>query len=94
MSRHHIAAGWGGKSATARARIRAAGQVQACIRCGRMIDLDAEPWDAGHRVPLAQGGNVRDYGPEHRGENRRAGGRAGRAVQMRATRSERRMLPW
>lgn len=64
----------------ARAMIRARGQVQACGRCGVDIDLDAEPWHAGHVVDRALGGTDDDVHPEHPTCNMRAGGRLGAAI--------------
>ena len=77
MSQHHKRAKWDSRAAKARARI-AASLPAPCVECGRPVIADMK-WDVGHRVPLSLGGNVLDYGPSHRGCNRKAGGRLGAA---------------
>lgn len=78
MSQHHKRLWTGADSTRARNRIKAGPPIQRCIRCGGAITIaDTRSWDAGHLVDLAQGGSTHRYGPEHRGCNRRAGGKAG-----------------
>jgi len=48
----------------------------ACARCGGVIDV-GEPFDMGHAIGVAQGGQDSELRPEHRLCNRRAGGRVG-----------------
>ena len=44
-----------------------------CPRCGEQITSD-QPFDLGHRVPLAAGGSNGDARPEHRACNRAGAG--------------------
>ena len=81
MSRHHDAAGWPNLNKAARARILAT-LPAPCIECGRPV-IVGQRWEVGHRVPLALGGSVTDYGPSHRSCNRKAGGRLGAAMTNR-----------
>jgi hypothetical protein len=102
MSRWHTAAHHTTRTAKLRPRIQAAidaGADVRCWRCGGPI-LPGQAFDLGHQVDLAQGGDPNDMRPEHRSKtgrcpgNRSAGGKLGRSMQMKKTRSERRMLPW
>lgn len=68
---------------TVRARVNAdlkAGRFVACQRCGREIQM-GQRFDVGHRIDASRGGShdLANLGPEHRGENRSAGGRLGAA---------------
>lgn len=77
-----------------RARVRAAhrtGLEVTCGRCGYPIDPE-QRYDVGHRDP--EGGHGLDnLRPEHRGENRSAGGRTGAAVRGARRARATRMLP-
>lgn len=55
-----------------------AGRPVWCIRCGREIQ-PGQRFDIGHRIDASRGGShsPNNLGPEHRGENRAAGGRLG-----------------
>lgn len=55
-----------------------AGRPVWCIRCGREVQ-PGQRFDIGHRIDASRGGthDLTNLGPEHRGENRRAGGRLG-----------------
>lgn len=73
---------------TRRQQVKAAhkfGQPVPCWRCGRPI-FPGQPFDVGH-IDGALGSTLRELAPEHRGENRRAGGAVG------AARREARRLP-
>lgn len=64
-----------------RARVNAdlkAGRAVWCQRCGREIQ-PGQRYDVGHRIDSSRGGthDLANLGPEHRGENRSAGGRLG-----------------
>lgn len=63
-----------------------AGRPVWCIRCGREIQ-PGQRFDVGHRIDASRGGthNLDNLGPEHRGENRSAGGRLG-ATKTNTTR--------
>jgi len=63
-----------------------------CGRCGRPIDPE-QRYDVGHRDP--QGGHALDnLRPEHRRENRSAGGRQGAAQTARNRSHAAGMLQW
>lgn len=82
MSRHHQAAKWANHAKAARQRVGAT-LPAPCVHCGRIVTADM-PWDVGHVVDLALGGDARTYGPAHRGPcNRRAGGKLGAAMRRR-----------
>lgn len=75
MSRNHAAAKWhGAAQRAARARLQPlvdAGQA-ICARCRRHI-LPGQPWDAGHRVDLADDlSGQHGTAAEHRSCNRSA----------------------
>lgn len=55
-----------------------AGRPVWCQRCGREIQ-PGQRFDIGHRIDASRGGSheMSNLGPEHRGENRKAGGRLG-----------------
>lgn len=58
------------------ARLAAEGSLP-CLSCGLDVTL-ADRWDVGHRVAIADGGDLTDRGnqwPQHRDENRRDGQR-------------------
>lgn len=101
MSRHHRTAHHTARAAKLRPRVQAqinAGTV-ACWRCGQPI-LPGQPWDLGHMVDLADGGNPNDMRPEHRHRtggcpgNRSAGGQRGAALTNSHRRTERRLPNW
>jgi hypothetical protein len=90
MSKHHKAAKWGGSEVT---RMRAvwtariltayrAGRPIKCGRCGKDM-IPGEPFDLGHRHALVEGGDRKDYHPEHRSENRADGARITNARRSR-----------
>jgi hypothetical protein len=100
MSAHHDRVKWASVSKNHRARIRAGGQVQACIQpvhvrgCPRMLDLDLDLWDVGHVHDLALGGDAGLVGPAFRACNRAAGGARGAALVHAARRNTQRMRAW
>lgn len=56
-----------------------------CWRCGQVINR-TDPWDVGHIVDLALGGDPWDpnnQAPEHTGCNRAAGARLGNHLRTR-----------
>jgi hypothetical protein len=66
---------------TVRARVKAdhkAGRPVWCIGCGREVQPQ-QTFDVGHRIDAARGGSnaISNLGPQHRVENRRAGGKLG-----------------
>lgn len=100
MSQHHDAARWASHTKGHRARIRARGRVQPCTQrqhapgCPGMLDLDVDPWDAGHLVDLAHGGQADQVGPTWRKCNRAAGGIQGARVRNAQLRDTQRMRAW
>ena len=56
----------------------ATGNTVPCISCGRPI-APGQRYDVGHRIDASRGGtnNLDNLGPQHRRENRQAGGRLG-----------------
>lgn len=81
MSRAHQDPEYQRNSRILRARVNAdlkAGRPVYCQRCGREIQ-PGQRYDIGHRIDASRGGShaLDQLGPEHRGENRRAGGRLG-----------------
>ncbi len=81
MTSKHTTAEWQRTARLIRAQVKrawATGQEVLCWRCGRPIHED-EPFDVGHLDPF--GGEAPDNAaPEHRTENRRAGGRMGARI--------------
>ncbi|WP_349902612.1 hypothetical protein [Parafrigoribacterium humi] len=63
-----------------------------CWRCGWPID-EEQAFDIGHLNPT-EGHNMANLAPEHRGENRRAGGKTGAAIQNLRRARTTGMLPW
>lgn len=55
-----------------------AGRPVWCIGCGREVQ-PGQRYDVGHRIDASRGGsnNLSNLGPQHRGENRSAGGKLG-----------------
>lgn len=78
------------------ARLARGDQVN-CGKCGRPIQ-PGQRYDVGHRVDASRGGthDLNNLGPEHRHENRSAGGRIGATHTNKATRRARRLpsLNW
>lgn len=74
----------------------ARGEAVPCIGCGRDIQ-PGQRFDVGHRIDAARGGghDLDNLGPQHRRENRRAGGRLGatRTNNTRGTSRQSRGLP-
>lgn len=66
-----------------------------CIGCGWTIQ-PGQRFDVGHRIDLARGGTnaIENLGPQHRRENRQAGGRIGAAKTNGGTRRARRLPAW
>lgn len=60
----------------------ARGESVACIGCGRGIQ-PGQRFDVGHRIDASRGGSneLDNLGPQHRRENRSAGGRLGAAAR-------------
>lgn len=54
------------------------GDSVLCIGCGRDIQ-PGQRFDVGHRIDASRGGShdLENLGPQHRGENRSAGGKLG-----------------
>lgn len=95
MSKHHQNAGWAGPGVTALRVVwrRAIADAVADHRpllcgcgCGQPITLEDE-WDLGHRVSLAEGGDVSNVWPELRAHNRSNGAHLGN--QLRRQRNQR-----
>lgn len=64
-----------------RSQVRAAHKREEpvpCVGCGRPI-YPGMTYDVGHRIDASRGGShaLSNLGPQHRSENRRAGGRLG-----------------
>ncbi|WP_263732565.1 hypothetical protein [Cellulomonas sp. SG140] len=70
----------GGKVRAARALVRRRGRFQQCQRCGCDLDLDQDPWHAGHVTDRMDGGSDLDVAAECPRCNLRAGGRRGAAI--------------
>ena len=75
-----------------------AGRAVWCIGCGREI-MPTQTFDVGHIIDAGKGGthDLSNLGPQHRRENRRAGGRAGAAktnMKRGLSREARRLPPW
>ena len=78
-----------------RAQVTAArkrGAEVTCWRCGWEIDRE-QRYDVGHIIP-GEGHALSNLAPEHRGENRKAGGRQGAAIVNRKRATSTRMLGW
>lgn len=56
--------------------------------------MPGQLWDMGHVQDLAQGGDPNHMLPEHRGHNRRQGGKLGAAITNGKKRQDRRLPPW
>ncbi len=71
------------------------GREVICIGCGRLIQ-PGQAFDIGHRIDASRGGTnaASNLGPQHRRENRSAGGRAGAAKTNTASRKARRLITW
>lgn len=72
-------------------------EVATCIRCHGPIWVgEGEAFDVGHVVDGVRGGGnqLSNLGPQHRGENRREGGRIGAEISGRGKRRERRLGTW
>lgn len=81
MTAHHHDAEYARNARAVRARVRAdhrAGRPVWCIGCGREVQ-PTQRFDVGHIIDAARGGSnqLSNLGPQHRGENRRAGGKLG-----------------
>jgi hypothetical protein len=96
MSAIHRTKEWAALSRLVRARTFL---PAVCVGCGGIIQ-PGEPFDIGHILDAAlypdQALNAANVGPQHRGENRRAGGRQGARIvnQQRKRRATGEMLPW
>jgi len=73
-------------------RARRLGLDVTCWRCGRPIDPE-QRYDIGHINHLGRP-TPDNLAPEHRGENRRHGGRQGAALQGQRRAVATGMLPW
>lgn len=81
MSAGHASPEYQRNARVVRAKVRAdhkAGRAVWCIGCGREVQPQ-QRFDVGHRIDAARGGSnaLTNLGPQHRGENRRAGGKLG-----------------
>lgn len=76
------------------ARLKRGDQVQ-CIGCGQPIQPEQQ-YDIGHIRDSYRGGNntLENLGPQHRKENRSAGGRAGALATNQASRKAKRLPTW
>ena len=76
---------------TTEARLKRGDQVN-CGKCGRPIQ-PGQRYDVGHRIDASRGGThqLSNLHPEHRRENRQAGGRIGAAATNQASRRARRL---
>lgn len=97
-ARHHDAE-FMRNARTVRARTNAdhkAGRPVWCIGCGREV-MPTQRFDVGHRIDASRGGSNRidNLGPQHRGENRSAGGKLGaqKTNNSRGTSRKSRGLP-
>lgn len=72
-----------------------AGDSVPCISCGRPITPD-QRFDVGHRIDASRGGthDVWNLGPQHRKENRAAGGRLGALKTNTNSRRARGLPSW
>ena len=72
-----------------------AGVPVQCIGCGRQITPD-QRFDVGHRVDASRGGThqLSNLGPQHRRENRSAGGRIGALRTNTQSRRARGLPSW
>lgn len=77
MSQHHRTKRWANVAAKARKEIGVQLPLP-CHHCGRPVHADT-PWDVGHIVDLAHGGDAKQYTATHRSCNRSAGGKEGAA---------------
>lgn len=90
MSAKHASTEWRRTVRIIRAQVRKlweSGDDAQCWRCGRPIP-EGLPYDVGHLDPLG-GEGVGNAAPEHRGENRRHGGRIGASITNSKTNSNR-----
>ncbi len=73
----------------------AAGNPVMCIGCGRAITPD-QRFDVGHIIDHHLGGShdLSNLGPQHRRENRSAGGRVGATITNGGSRKSRRLPTW
>lgn len=81
MTGKHTTPEWQRTARLIRAQVKrawATGHEVTCWRCGGLIPEDA-PFDVGHLDPFG-GESPDNAAPEHRGENRRAGGRMGARI--------------
>lgn len=81
MTLRHADPEYARNARTVRTRVKAdhkAGRPVWCIGCGREVQPQ-QTFDVGHRIDAARGGSnaISNLGPQHRGENRRAGGKLG-----------------
>lgn len=98
MSAHHGDPLYLRNAKIVRAQTRAVhtrGEAVPCIGCGREI-APGHPFDVGHIVDAALGGthDLDNLGPQHRGENRRSGGRLGARITNTRTRAQRGLPTW
>lgn len=72
-----------------------AGNPVACVGCGRPITPD-QRFDVGHIIDHHLGGTheLHNLGPQHRRENRAAGGRVGATITNGGSRKSRRLPQW
>ncbi|WP_157156253.1 hypothetical protein [Diaminobutyricimonas sp. LJ205] len=76
------------------ARLKRGDQVN-CGKCGHAIQ-SGQRYDVGHIIDASRGGthDLHNLRPEHRHENRSAGGRVGAAVTNATSRRARRLPTW
>ncbi|WP_341999380.1 hypothetical protein MRBLWH7_000793 [Microbacterium sp. LWH7-1.2] len=72
-----------------------AGRSVTCHKCGREIQ-PGQRYDVGHRIDASRGGthDLTNLGPEHRRENRAAGGRLGALITNTTSRTSRGLPTW
>lgn len=71
------------------------GHSVPCIGCGRPIQ-PGQRYDVGHRIDASRGGShdLTNLGPQHRRENRSAGGRIGATKTNTQSRQARGLPTW
>lgn len=103
MSEHHRSTSWKVILRTVKPRVAAALPAPCIEGCGRLVN-PGDTFDLGHIVSVAaarrmgwteqQINAASNLGPAHPKCNRSAGGKAGRALQVAASKQKRRLPSW
>ncbi|QQD75095.1 hypothetical protein I8920_09460 [Curtobacterium sp. YC1] len=103
MSEHHRTTSWKLILRTTKPRVAAALPAPCVNGCGRLVE-HGSTFDLGHIVDVAaarrlgwteqQINDASNLGPAHPKCNRSAGGKAGRAIQVAASKQKRRLPSW